>query len=106
MQTPETPRRFAELEGPGVAVADTAALERIQQGWALTEAPGPYPGPTVVVTGRQDSLVGYATAWSWLDDHPRATFAVLDLAGHSLPHEQSGLLDALLSEWLDPAAPG
>jgi DNA-binding protein WhiA len=30
-----------------------------------------------------------------------ATLAVLDRAGHALPHEQPGLLGALVGEWLD-----
>jgi pimeloyl-ACP methyl ester carboxylesterase len=53
------------------------------------------------VTGRQDSAVGYLGAWELLDHYPRATFAVLDRAGHALPHEQPELLRALVSEWLD-----
>jgi pimeloyl-ACP methyl ester carboxylesterase len=54
-----------------------------------------------VVTGRQDTAVGYAAAWDLLEQYPRATFAVLDRAGHALPHEQPGLLRALVTEWLD-----
>jgi pimeloyl-ACP methyl ester carboxylesterase len=53
-----------------------------------------------VVVGRQDSTVGYAGQWDLLDEYPRATFAVLDRAGHALPHEQPELLGALLREWL------
>jgi pimeloyl-ACP methyl ester carboxylesterase len=52
------------------------------------------------VTGRQDSTVGYAAAWDLLEHYPRATFAVLDRAGHALPHEQPELLRALVTEWL------
>ena len=36
-----------------------------------------------------------------LEHFPRATFAVLDRAGHALPHEQPGLIRALVTEWLD-----
>lgn len=53
------------------------------------------------MTGRQDSTVGYAEAWEMLEHYPRATFAVLDRAGHALPHEQPGLIRALVTEWLD-----
>lgn len=103
VQTPETLRRFQQGEGPGLALADMTALERIMENWALREEPEggiPFKEPTLVVTGRQDSVVGYSAAWNWLGHYPRATFAVLDRAGHGLPHEQPGLLDALLSEWL------
>jgi pimeloyl-ACP methyl ester carboxylesterase len=103
VQTPETLRRFQEREGPGLALADMTALERIMENWALREEPEgdtPFEEPTLLVTGRQDSVVGYSAAWGWLGHYPRATFAVLDRAGHGLPHEQPDLLDALLAEWL------
>jgi pimeloyl-ACP methyl ester carboxylesterase len=39
-----------------------------------------------------------------LEHYPRATFAVLDRAGHGLAHEQVALVTALLAEWLDRVA--
>ena len=47
------------------------------------------------------SAVGYRGAWPLLEHMPRATYAVLDRAGHALEREQSGLFTALASEWLD-----
>ena len=38
--------------------------------------------------------------------YPRATLAVIDGAGHALPHEQPTLLAALLHEWLNRTAQG
>ena len=61
----------------------------------------PCPAPTLFLTGRQDRFVGYAKAWSTLDDYPRATFVVLDRAGHLLDIEQFPLQHALVNEWLD-----
>ena len=105
VQTLETLRRFQDREGPGAALADMAALERIQESWALLDDPEggtpPYTQPALILTGRQDSIVGNAAAWGWLEHYPRATFAVLDLAGHGLPHEQPRLFDALMVEWLE-----
>ena len=46
-------------------------------------------------------MVGYADTWRLVEHYPRATFAVLDRAGHALPHEQVTLLIALMAEWLD-----
>ena len=51
--------------------------------------------------GRQDSAVGYVDAWHVLENYPRATYAVLDRAGHGLGEEQKGLFRALAGEWLD-----
>jgi pimeloyl-ACP methyl ester carboxylesterase len=104
VQTPETLRRFQETVAPGVRLADHAALERMSARWRLRTAPeqGPaYANPTLIVAGRQDATVGYAGSWRLLGHYPRATFAVLDRAGHGLPHEQAGLLTALLAEWLE-----
>lgn len=101
VQTPEMLDRYERYVVPGAALVDAAALERIGERWALTPGPAPaYPGPTVVVAGRLDSTVGYAAAVDLLDSHPRASLAVVDDAGHALPHEQPELLRALLTEWL------
>ena len=56
--------------------------------------------PTLILLGRQDSSVGYKDAWSILDNYPRATFAVLDKAGHNLQIEQVEVFNSLVNEWL------
>jgi pimeloyl-ACP methyl ester carboxylesterase len=61
----------------------------------------PFGGPTLIVTGRQDNLCGYQDAWALLENYPRATFAVLDRAGHLANIEQEALSRALIAEWLD-----
>lgn len=61
----------------------------------------PCSAPTLIVTGRQDSTVGYRDAWEILENYPRATFAVLDRAGHFLDIEQEALYHALFNEWLN-----
>jgi pimeloyl-ACP methyl ester carboxylesterase len=104
VQTAETLDRYERYVQPAVALADQSALARIGERWELTTPPedtAPYSCPTLLLTGRQDSTVGYARAWDLFERYPRATFAVLDRAGHALPHEQPELLRALVSEWLD-----
>lgn len=103
VQTATTLGRYARYVEPGARLADQSALARIAERWELTTRPGdkaPNRCPALLVTGRQDSMVGYARAWDLLEEYPRATFAVLDRAGHALPHEQPGLLRALVTEWL------
>jgi pimeloyl-ACP methyl ester carboxylesterase len=63
--------------------------------------PAPFGGPTLILTARQDHLCGYQDAWDLLDNYPRATFAVLDRAGHFVNIEQDVLCQALMREWLD-----
>jgi pimeloyl-ACP methyl ester carboxylesterase len=104
VQTAETLDRYERYVQPAAQLADRSALARIGERWELTTGPqekAPYRCPTLLVTGRQDSALGYSRAWELLGQYPRATFAVLDRAGHALPHEQPELLRALVTEWLD-----
>ena len=63
--------------------------------------PKPCPAPSLIITGRQDSVVGYRDAWQILENYPRGTFAILDRAGHFESVEQEHLFRALVGEWLD-----
>jgi pimeloyl-ACP methyl ester carboxylesterase len=61
----------------------------------------PFPAPTLIFAGRQDSAAGYRDAWKILENFPRGSFVVLDRMGHLLGAEQEDLFHALVSEWLD-----
>ncbi|HEY9409572.1 MAG TPA: alpha/beta hydrolase [Jiangellaceae bacterium] len=101
IQTPEMLERYERHVAPAAELVDEAALDRIGERWALTSDHAPaYPGPAVIVAGRLDSTVGYAAAAELVDHYPHASLAVVDDAGHALPHEQPQLLRALLTEWL------
>jgi pimeloyl-ACP methyl ester carboxylesterase len=101
IQTPEMLERYERYVAPAAALVDGAALERIGQRWVLARDHAPaYEGPALVVAGRLDSTVGYAAAVDLVDHFPHASLAVVDDAGHALPHEHPELLRALLAEWL------
>lgn len=61
----------------------------------------PFLKPSLILTGRQDHCVGYKDSWNFYDNFPRATFAVLDKAGHGIQYEQVVLFNTLVDEWLD-----
>ncbi len=88
-----------------VAIADEPFNDRLEVAGPLSDnvgaLPTPFSAPTLIVTGRQDHLCGYRDAWDLLDSSPRATFAVLDRAGHFVNIEQDSLCRALIHEWLD-----
>lgn len=90
---------------PAIAMADFPFLEKVGDlssfSFPLDQLSAPFPAPALIVTGRQDAMVGYKNAWEILDNYPRGTFAVLDRAGHFLDIEQKPLLEALTSEWLN-----
>jgi pimeloyl-ACP methyl ester carboxylesterase len=56
--------------------------------------------PALILLGKQDDCVGYKDAWSILENFPRATFAVLDAAGHSLQIEHEELFNSLVNDFL------
>ncbi len=60
----------------------------------------PFDKPSLIITGRQDTSVGYADAWRLIDNFPRATYVVFDRAGHFM-EEKDALINPLINEWLD-----
>ncbi|SDN03128.1 Pimeloyl-ACP methyl ester carboxylesterase [Fictibacillus solisalsi] len=91
---------------PGIQMADSAFLEKIQQNYALSfpiDLPEPFVKPALFLTGRQDAVVGYKDHWDILDQFPRASFAILDRAGHNLQIEQPAVFHALVDDWLNRA---
>ena len=85
----------ARKEGQGIELRQKTYTIDLLEGFE------PFEKPALILTGRQDSHVGYHAAWETLACYPRATFAVLDCAGHALGVEQEGLFQALVNEWLD-----
>jgi pimeloyl-ACP methyl ester carboxylesterase len=90
---------------PAIAIVDEGASDRIAARYAFAadvDADGdPFTGPSLIVSGRQDSVVGWRDALTLLERFPRATFAVLDAAGHNLEGERTELLRELVDDWLD-----
>jgi len=88
-----------------VQLADHTFLARLEEAgpfsFDVDRLPAPFGGPTLMLTARQDHICGYQDAWDLLDNYPRATFAVLDRAGHFVNIEQEALCHALIHEWLD-----
>jgi pimeloyl-ACP methyl ester carboxylesterase len=67
----------------------------------VDERSAPFEKPSLILTGRQDCLTGYRDAWKFLENYPRSSFVVLDVAGHGMQIDQAGLFNALVNEWLD-----
>ncbi len=90
----------------GLKIADMEFLNRVEEkGYAFSfdvdKTYNKFDKPTLFFLGRQDSAVGYQDAWKIIEKYPRATFAVLDKAGHIAQIEQEKLFKVLVNDWLD-----
>ncbi|CAM5714678.1 hypothetical protein SAFG77S_10109 [Streptomyces afghaniensis] len=96
-------KRYKQEILSGCNIADTAFLDKIQKNYGFSFAIDDvlFQKPTVFLLGKQDSVVGYQDAFAILGNYPRATFAILDRAGHNLQIEQTKLFTAHMNEWLD-----
>ncbi|MBW8009684.1 MAG: alpha/beta hydrolase [Chloroflexi bacterium] len=87
---------------------DQKFLDRLYENYIFSydveKLPHPFDKPSLIVTGRQDAITGYQSPWNILHNYPRASFIVLDKAGHILMWEQEELFLNLFSEWLDRVA--
>ena len=63
------------------------------------EAAPPFEGPALILTGREDHLVGYRDQAALLEHYPRATYAALDAAGHNVNLDQPEVAEALVRAW-------
>ncbi|MFW9956018.1 MAG: alpha/beta fold hydrolase [Candidatus Thorarchaeota archaeon] len=106
LQTKSVWNRYVKEISSGVRVADTMFLQRLDPAidafsFDVDEGAEQFDKPTLILTGRQDHIVGYQDTWTILERYPHATFAVFDRAGHALQLEQEILFNALVDEWLD-----
>lgn len=90
---------------PAFEIADHEFLEKVAKHYLFSfdtnNLPRPFEKPVLFLLGRQDSMIGYVDAWRVIENYPRASFIVLDRAGHALAGEQTGLFRNLAGEWLD-----
>jgi pimeloyl-ACP methyl ester carboxylesterase len=98
--------RYKEEVLPGLKIADYSFLEKCQGqlSFNVDELEKPYRKPTLMLTGRQDSVVGYRGLWNIIEMYPRASFVLLDKAGHALQIDQDVLFSETVKEWLNRVA--
>lgn len=88
---------------PGAESADEAFLARVvDTKFSFDVGVRQSDGPTLIVCGRQDSVVGYLDAYEILNKYPMGTIVVVDGAGHFLGFtERRQLFKVLINDWLD-----
>ncbi|MBK3646277.1 alpha/beta fold hydrolase [Streptomyces sp. MBT33] len=90
---------------PGIRAHHREDAAALLKAYMLTETPearfGTHAGPHLLVTGRQDHLVGWRDQWELLEHYPRMTYAAVDGAGHNVHLDRPSVVQALLGNWLD-----
>ncbi len=110
IQTPATWQRYQSEILPGLKCADDDFLMAYRArgyGFSFDVDAGEekYHFPAMFLLGRQDDSVGYKDAWNLLDHYSRASFMVVDGAGHNLQIEQEEIFAACVRQWLRSVAP-
>lgn len=103
--TPEIYEKYKNDILSGTTLADMDFLSRYESGgYSFTFEDDlkaiEFHKPMSILTGRQDHIVGYADAFEILESFPRATFAILDCAGHNLQIENKPLFDQHVNDWI------
>ena len=96
--------KIRQFKIPAVALANSELQKRLndnyQYSFDLDDPKFGFSKPTLVLLGRNDTEVGYLDALKVIENYPRATYAILDKAGHSLSWEQPDLFNTLIKDWL------
>jgi pimeloyl-ACP methyl ester carboxylesterase len=103
-ESPDVAGALARSWIPAVLAADDAFLANLREGAyaipGLVMSTVEFNGPSLVLCGRQDAVVGHLQATELGSRMERATIAVLDGAGHAAQLEKSALFEALVRDWL------
>ena len=100
--------KFTKAFLPAIRRADNEVLDairkdplRYQMRPAFNESlKQKFFAPTLIVTGRHDTDVGYRDSLALTEVYPRSTYVVLDRGTHALPVDERGVFDALVRDWL------
>lgn len=96
--------RYQQEIMTGINISNKKFLSKIESKYAFSNDIDKHDKiiniPTVIITGKQDSIVGYQDAYSIVKNYKRATYFVLDGAGHNLQIEQPEIFDVIMNNWL------
>ncbi|MEV6101865.1 alpha/beta hydrolase [Nocardia sp. NPDC051981] len=95
---------FEQYVLPGWRAHDTDAATELESefllpNWPETSVP-PHRGPHLLITARQDALVGWRDQLDLLDFYPHMTATVIDGAGHNPQVETAETVRQSVHHWL------
>ena len=100
-------KRFEKEVISGIEQANNDFIEKLKENYSFTFNVDKeieminFSKPSLFIAGRQDNAVGYHDLCNLIEDCPRATFVILDIAGHNLQIEQEEVFNSLFLNWLE-----
>lgn len=96
-------RRYQRFIMPGMALCDRDACARLERRYWLAADPerafGVYDGPTLMVTGMRDQIVGFEDQRDLMTHYPNGVFAAIDDAGHNVHIDRPERVAELMRAW-------
>lgn len=97
-------RRFERSVLPGLKLYDHEFGEQLRTSFVPTEPPADekngFDGPALLVTGRNDTIVGWSDQQRLLELYPRMESVVLDSCGHNPHVDRPELFELSFREWV------
>ncbi len=102
-QSYEAWKRYQMYVLPGIRSFDRDAYAKLERRYWLADDPertfGTFDGPTTIICGRQDQIVGYEDQEAVLPHYPNARYTVVEEAGHNVHIDRPEQVKALLGDW-------
>lgn len=99
--TKEVYERYSKSIDPALKKADWNFLSGFEGACSFNaDEMEPFNGPALIVTGRQDTEVGFRDQFDLLKVYPEASYLVVNNAGHNLIIEQPEVFRTAVKEWL------
>jgi pimeloyl-ACP methyl ester carboxylesterase len=104
--TPEIFKKWQSIITPALEIADMDFLTNHCNEWYTDDFHNEisklvFDKPSCILAGRQDHIVGYKVAYELVEKFTRATFSVVDCAGHMLEAERESLFRQLVKDWIE-----
>ncbi len=88
---------------PALACADWKFLGHVLDGkfsFDVDKLEKPCEIPTLIIAGKQDSVVGYKDQYDLMKVYPNSTYCAIENAGHNLQIEQPEMFESIVKSWL------
>ena len=104
--TPTIFNKWQKTITPAMQVADMEFLTNYRSDWYSEDLHNAvskvvFNKPSCILAGRQDHITGYKIAYELAERFTRATFSVIDCAGHMLQAEREPLFRQLTEDWIE-----